>query len=842
MRRYYFNKQLTYSLIFLLVVSLGDVFAQDKRMSAGKGNRLFYKGEYEKAIEQYLGALPEISKPKKVKEVHFKIAESFRLSNRIHLAEEYYMKVKDTAWEVEYESAAFHLAQAYKANGKYDEAAAQYKEYISLDFEEMQHIGRATAELKNFEALSSTPLVPNEYIELTNCDSLNSEGTEYAPVVLRDSSGHYKLYITKSKEGEMYPATGHGFTSLFELELEDTVANTGTLKEVPLKIDVEAPFNLGTVTFTPDGQTMVFARGGSGYKRDKKLKEVNLYLCTWQDTAWSKPELLPFSTNETWESTPTFSGDGKTLYFASNREGGYGGIDLYRSKVNSKGEWSNPQNLGSKINTKGNEMFPWVSPNQELYFASDGHPGLGGLDIFIATRDGRKTTVANIGEKFNSTFDDFGLIYKEELSGYFASNRPGGKGGDDIWFFQDKTPPKFDYFVNVGLRYSKDAADKDGNVFAGEPILGANVTILKKKPKIKLDSLEQKELKEQLVAEYKAAVQDSVLRTVAGEKEREIVNNYRQSLGEEFKVMLEKKEAAPLATEYVNMVRDSLVMEYRKTVRDSLASAYREEVVQQTDSVIREYAAVVEDSLSKPITPEEEFEEVGMMTTGKYGMTKIKMNPGEEYTFVLEKEGSLTKRVTYKAPELDSATVANLVENGQRDTVYKEEYEMDQVAVGDVITMGNNAYNLDDIFYELDEHIFEEDSNQHLKKLVTFLQDNDRLIVEISSHCDNRGTDMYNLILSQKRANYVVKYLIEKGVAEERLTARGYGEFDLRVQNAQTEEEHRANRRTEIRVVEIVQQEEEGATDEQPLEGDAGQGDAGEATEGEQLEGKEKEG
>lgn len=798
-----FNYQ-KHLLLMLLLAVAGNLSAQTANKAAKKGDRHFTRGEYDFSLKMYQSALGLAEKAEQRKELHFKIAESYRLSNRTHLALEHYLFVKDTLWLAEYENAAFYLGHAYKLNGQYDEATAQFAEYLDLPFEMPRYTQQAREEIRNLKKLAEAELAENEYIYLYNCDSLNSDGVEYAPVIQKNPvSGKMKLYFTATRPGPVYGTTGTGFTGIFVMDVEDSLANTGTVSEVRFPFDLQAPFNLGTITFDPEGTTVIIARGSSGYKRDKRLKEVSLFTSQWQDTVWSTPEPLPFSGNETWDSSPAFSGDGQTLYFASNREGGYGGIDLWRVKRNKSGEWSEPRNMGPKINTSGNEMFPWVSPDQRLYFASDGHPGMGGLDVFIASRDGSKTTIENAGEKFNSSYDDFGLVYNDELSGYFSSNRPGGKGGDDIWFFMDKTPPKFDYFVEVGLRYSKDGNDKDGNFFAGEPVLNANVTVLKKKPPVKLKAQEVAAIKTNLVKKFEEKVEDSLLNTITASTRQKLALQYRKTLGADFKEQLEAKEQGPLATEYVNNVRDSLVQKYSEKVKDSLAVVHRQKIETQKQEIIAEYEQQVADSLANPVVTED-FEEVSSFVTGKYGMTKMDLEPGQEYTFVMAKEGTLTKRVTYKLPPLDSATIWQLAESGIKDTVYKADYELDQILAGDVIDMNNNSYDLEDIFYEYDAHVFKENQNPHIGKLVTFLNDNPQIKVELSSHCDDRGGDMYNLILSQKRANYVVEYLAQKGVDPERMVARGYGKFSLRIAEASTEEEHQENRRTEIRILSIA--------------------------------------
>ncbi len=782
-------------------------FGQGRSKDEKKADKSFEKGEYENSIALYEQALLTAPQEKKA-QIHYKIAESLRLSNRIYMAIEHYQKAIEGELEesIYAQNAMLYLAYAYKMNGRYDEATQQFNDYLQLG-SEIMYWAKAKEELKNLDEVKGIEAIENEYIELYNCDSINTAGSDYAPTLLKDSANNLTLFFTSSAGNPTFNGTGYGYTRLYQLQIKDSLQNTGEVSElnIPLPIFKEHLYNVGTSTFTDEGKTMIFARGNSGFKKDKQ-KEVSLYISTYEDSAWSKPELLPFSTEDYWESTPAFSSDGRRLYFASNRPGGKGGIDLYSVERRRSGEWSEPKNMGTKINTPGNEMFPFVSEDGKLYFASDGHPGLGGLDNFVAFKENRRTIVQNTGMKFNSPYDDFGLIYNDTLSGYFTSNRPKGKGNDDIYFFLDKTPPKFDLFVELGLRYGKDGGDKDGNFFAGEPILNANVTILKKKaPKI-LSTEEKAEVKKELVARYEKNVKDSLVDVVSAQIQSDLISNYKSELDKSLKDKLEKEEGAPLAREYVAMVSDSLVQEYTQTVRDSIKTEYEDIISEASDSLISQYEVSVEDSLSNPENIPVEYEEVGEMSTGKYGEAKFKMDPGAEYTFIMAKEGVLTKRVTYKAPDIENMPVEELVAMGIQDSTFKEEYELDQPNVGDIISMksGENDYQFEEILYDYDSYYFDEKNNPQIEKLMQFLNDNPNISIEVRSHCDDRGSDLYNLMLSQKRANFVVEYLLKKGIPQTQVSGRGYGKFEMKVENAQTEEQHQENRRTEIKIVSVA--------------------------------------
>jgi outer membrane protein OmpA-like peptidoglycan-associated protein len=170
---------------------------------------------------------------------------------------------------------------------------------------------------------------------------------------------------------------------------------------------------------------------------------------------------MRISDGKAWDSTPAFSKDGRTLYFSSTRRGTIGGTDLFVATKNRRGNWSNVRNLGPKINTAGNEMFPFQATDGSLYFSSNGHPGLGGLDILVAKREGGEMIIENIGAPINSSSDDFGMFLYTPDKGFFTSNREGGRGDDDIYTFINNDPDlKIVNYYLTGITYT---IDEEGN-------------------------------------------------------------------------------------------------------------------------------------------------------------------------------------------------------------------------------------------------------------------------------------------------------------------------------------------------------------------------------------------
>lgn len=268
---------------------------------------------------------------------------------------------------------------------------------------------------------------------------VNSQYSDYG-----SSFSGNKLVFTSARDTGNFAKkkdkwTNQYFTNMYSSEISaDTVL--GPVKKFARKINTR--FHEATPVFTKDGKTVYFTR--NNFNNGRKGKDANrvillkIYKATLIDNEWDKAVELPFSSDSYSVAHPALSPDEKTLYFASDMPGTLGQSDIFKVKINDDGSYGVPENLGFPINTEGKETFPFVSNENELYFASDGHPGLGGLDIFMSkiAKDGSYRAVKNIGEPANSPKDDFGyLIDVRTRKGFLSSNRVGGQGYDDIYKF-----------------------------------------------------------------------------------------------------------------------------------------------------------------------------------------------------------------------------------------------------------------------------------------------------------------------------------------------------------------------------------------------------------------------
>ncbi len=410
--------------VFFLLSAVGVLLAAcGPEKKAAKNFRL---GKYQNVINYYLNV---IEKQPNNGKAHYFVAESFRLSNRIKQAEPFYAKAGGPG--INRDSVLFYHAKALQANGKYDEAREKLTELEANAKDELIR-DRARKELDGLSYLSKLVEKPN-YYKVKNLEAINTPFTEYAPAYLNG-----ELYFASSRgNSRIYEASGTPFTDLYKAATRGANVDVNTI--APLPEGINAPnINEGGITFSPDGRTMVFAKGNSGKR--KGTNDVDLYLSRFRNGQWTQPQLININQPDSWESTPAFSPDGRTLYFSSNRKGGFGGLDIYSAQMDSRGRFGRVRNLGADINTAGDELFPYMAENGKLYFASDGHPGYGMLDLFVVNRANGKTVVENLGQPVNSTSDDFGIFLFRPDRGFFTSNREGGKGDDDIYTFVNEDP------------------------------------------------------------------------------------------------------------------------------------------------------------------------------------------------------------------------------------------------------------------------------------------------------------------------------------------------------------------------------------------------------------------
>jgi len=407
-----------YSILFLLGIFFTSCHTD--KLSNKKALKHFDKGEYELTIKELL---PLAQKGFQLDQTNFLLGESYRLSNRITQSLPYYQQAQAKGYTDK--MLPYYMAMSAKSIGNYELTKSYLSEFVKSKPSRLYQI-KSEIELENLGQIPD--LLKKQSPVTLQALTGNTSKTEFDAKKIGD-----ELIFTSSSKPEIYKNNGLPFLGIVKAPLKNPgeIGNQSIFSSALFKENA----NDGTPAFTKDGSTVVFARGNTGKSKDPS-PDVDLYMSKKTGNAWSEPERLSISDSLAWDGSPSFSADERTLYFSSNRRGGKGGVDLYRVPIDNSGRFGRPINLGSTINTPGDELFPYVSANGKLYFSSDGHPSIGGLDLFVASRNESEIIVEHLGVPINSIGDDFAISFSDSTQGYISSNRPGGKGDDDIYFFK----------------------------------------------------------------------------------------------------------------------------------------------------------------------------------------------------------------------------------------------------------------------------------------------------------------------------------------------------------------------------------------------------------------------
>jgi len=713
-------KKIACVILFIGVLLTGSSV---KAQMSDRANKYFESFAYQQAIELY-----EIlwQKDSLNENLAKQLATSYRLTNNTEKSEQWYARVVNMS-SAERDDFLYY-AKALQGNKKYGEAKVWMDKYLESGSKDKRN---------KIDPAYISDLMKDSLRYKIEAINANSEASDFGVCFYKNqlvfSSGREKSTLIKRN----YKWNNQNYLRMYRATIEENGdVNHASLFSKKLGTN----YHDGPVCFNAEGDEMFLTRNHlSKSQRTKRNQEgvvsIKLYHCIKKGNEWSGPKLLHFNVEGYSTGHPSLSNDEKRLYFISDRPGGYGGTDVYVSHKTGSG-WSNPVNLGDKVNTSENEMFPFVAGDNMLYFASKGHAGLGGLDLFSIELDDKKSEPVNLGYPINTSKDDFGLILKNG-KGYFTSNRLKGESFDDIYQFT---------MISRLLK---------GQVFNSETneILGnTQVSLLNENG--------------DLVDEFSTG-EDGKFRFLIPE-----VRNYQvKSVKERFT----NGEVFIPASDFQDKTESS-VQVYQAP--DNTLFLEGLVIFKEDQSPIEGMTIAVQDQQTK---------EVFNLLSDTLGKFSCHLKRETEYNLEYRKEGLMSK--------YDQISTLKLPGN----KIYVCE-KFDRLQVG-------KTFVLENIFYDLDKSNIREDAAIELNKLVLVMESNPGLKIELSSHTDSRGSDTYNLALSQRRAKSAVAFIISKGISPARIVAKGYGETRLinRCSNGVkcSKAEHQANRRTEVKVLEM---------------------------------------
>ena len=414
-------------IIVILLLSICFSGYGQRRYAA---DRYFQEYAYTKSAELYQQLY---DKGDRSYEVISRLADSYYFISSFGEAEKSYSDLIDNFEETALPEHLFRYSQVLKSNGKTSDSDKWLLKLKSLKADDSRALG-LEANKKYFSDYTNRP---KTYINIQNI-AVNTSYSDFGGFV-HDGYFYFSSTQPDSENKKLYKWNNQPYLNIYR-SLEQPLQDKGNLDvgSAEKVTSLSSKLHESNAILNKGGTIIYFTRDNTSGDKSKTAK-LKIYKGYKQnDGSWGAIEELPFNNDNYSTGHPSLSLDEKTLYFVSDMPGGFGETDLYKVSILSDGSYGDPENLGSKINTEGREMFPHIGSNNRLYFASDGHLGLGGLDNFESIIEGSDyEKPMNLGSPINGPMDDFGFILGEgRKAGYFSSNREGGKGDDDIYSFR----------------------------------------------------------------------------------------------------------------------------------------------------------------------------------------------------------------------------------------------------------------------------------------------------------------------------------------------------------------------------------------------------------------------
>lgn len=651
-----------------------------------------------------------------------------------------------------------------------------------------------------------TPVMSQQSSKSKSSEKLYERGSKRASVKVRNTnlinSAHIEFSPQYYQTGIVFVTSRHNKGAVdkkisepfFELYFADTDRNGMPLEPQPFSLQINSQTHEGPVAFSRDMKKMFFTRNNlkNGVTKANSQGKVGMkiYEATRGYFDWENVKELSFNNDEFNFVHPSLSPDESKLYFSSNMTGGYGGMDLYVADKSADG-WGPPRNLGPNINTDKNEVFPFIHESGNLFFSSNGHNSMGGLDIFTVYLEGEQEVI-NLGEPFNSLTDDLGFILnKDGNQGFFASDREGGFGKDDIYTFD---APDGIFGVAEAITWNAKISVTDEATNTG--ITGAQVRILERSED---GFLEGNELYDVEMVPNPGNPNELLLKLVRRNAESlDVPYLTTNAVGETFAEMEADKQFIIMVTKEGYQNGEMMFATTNLSEDPALSIPLKKaDCIKFKGFVEAEGTGTgVSDAVVTIVNNDDGSTQI--VKTDDNGTFEYCLPPNANFSISVEKAGFSSGTTQASTAGLTPGSEIK-VEVPLR--VMDEKSEAGPVDEGDLIVLQN-------IYYDFGKSAIRVGAARELDALATLMRKYPSMEIELIAHTDCRGSDEANMQLSLARAESAKRYLVSNGnIDASRIKAFGYGESQPRnhcVDGVEcSEEDHEFNRRSEVRITKI---------------------------------------
>ncbi len=540
-------------LIFISIYTCAT-YAQQQGKHLKRANKYFERAFYSQAIPLYEKALKE--------EYSFealnKIADAYFYTNNLEKANGYYRLLLKFYKKRTTQLIHTRYATTLKAKNKHKTAYKILRSYYEKNNpKKLDSLNKTIHYLENVKAMGERYHIENL--------AINTSGSEFGATLYEDQLVFAAPKKQKDGTNKTYGWTGSNYLDLYKVPTDKI--HLGDSIAIPLSQNINSKLHEANIIFTKDGKTAYFTRNnfvkGKRLKDKKNITHVQIFKAQLIEGTWKNITPLPFNNTNYSTEHPALSPDEKKLYFASDMPNGFGSFDLYYVDILANGNYGVPKNLGATINTSKKEQFPFISQNNKLYFASNGHPGFGSLDVFISSiKEDTYTKPDNLGLPINSGYDDFSFIINSKKQGYFSSNRTSGKGNDDIYRIKELKPLLIEECNQFILGIISDIDTK-------KPLKGALVTLENSQNELLAKSITNIEGRflfdvkcdQQYIVKASKDKYSKEQRRLTLKKERKKNNDASMELKSLLQLEREKKEAIALQQRKEHELREKKALE-----------------------------------------------------------------------------------------------------------------------------------------------------------------------------------------------------------------------------------------------------------------------------------------